>query len=316
MTKVPEIKGDVWLNSGPLGKQDLAGKVVLIDFWTYTCMDCLRSIPYLERWWRKYGGPGFVLLGVHTPEFEFEKDAGVVEEALLELGVGWPVVLDNELANSGDFDFPALPATYLVNREGRIVYTHFGEGNYGRTEENIRQLLGEKGVRESSSVLELEEHIHGGMCFRPTPKLYCGYAKGSLENPGGYAPDREADYVLPAELEDDSMALAGGFTARTEYLEASGPGAAIHVSFHATEVNLVLLAPHGRAAAKVAYGGEPLVQEDIRGEDVDESGVVSITRPRMYNLLSCEEPVLGTLSVESQEGAFRAYVFTFSGCVD
>lgn len=315
MDRMPEITGDVWLNGEPLRREDLAGKVVLVDFWTYTCMDCLRSIPFLKTWWHDFKGPGFILLGIHVPEFEFERDPKVVAEALDELGVVWPVVLDNDHANRDNFDFPTLPATYLVNREGRIVYTHLGEGNYGRTEDNLQRLLGEKKVEETPSLLGLEEHIHGGMCFRPTPKLYCGYAKGSLDNPGGYAPDREADYVLPAKLEDDSMALSGRFMARTEFLETAVPGAVISLSFHATEVNLVLFAPRGRAVAEVRYNGEPL-GEDLRGSDISETGMVNITRPRMYNLLSCEEPALGILSVEVKQGILRAYASTFSGCVD
>jgi len=315
MTRMPDIAGDTWLNSEPLRREEMAGKVVLVHFWTYTCVDCLRSIPYLKRWWRDYGGPGFTLVGVHTPEFEFEKNPKVVEEALAKLGVEWPVVLDNDHSNSESFDFPALPATYLVNREGRIVYTHFGEGNYSRSEENIRKLLGESGQGETPSLLGFAEQVQGGMCFPPTPRLYCGYARGSLSNPGGYEPDREAEYVLPSQLEKDSMALAGRFLARTEFLETEEPGAAIHVSFHATEVNLVLLAPQGQAFVEVSLDGD-LMDEELRGDDVSDTGMVDITHPHMYTLLSCEEPVIGTLTVEAMRGAFRAYVFTFSGCVD
>jgi len=315
MAVMPEIRGEYWLNSEPLDRADLSGKVVLVNLWTYTCVDCLRSLPYLKSWWRDFKTSGFVLLGVHFPEFEFEKSPAVIEEAVNEMGVEWPVVLDNDHSISGAFDYPALPATYLVNREGRIVYTHFGEGNYTRTEENIRLLMGKRSKGEPSSFLGLGEHILGGLCFAPTPKLYCGYEKGFLSNPGGYVPDVEAEYSLPQKVGDDSIALEGRFMAGSEFLEAVEPGAAIFVSLHATEVDLVLLAPRDQAVVEVFLDGEAIAG-DLRGSDVDEKGEVEIGKPRMYNLMSSEEPVLGTLGVKVKEGACRAYAFTFSGCPD
>jgi len=315
MAVMPDIRGEYWLNSEPLDRVDLSGKVVLVNFWTYTCVDCLRTLPYLKKWWREFKTSGFVLLGVHFPEFEFEKDLEVIEEAVDEMGVDWPVVLDNEHAISSGFDYPALPAIYLVNREGRIVYTHFGEGNYNRTEESIRLLMGKRGAGEPSSVLILGEHILGGLCFRPTPKLYCGYAKGSLGNPGGYVPDREADYSLPTKVGDDSIALQGRFLAGSEFLEVADRGAAIYVSFHATEVDLVLMAPQDQAVVEIYLDDEAITGE-LRGNDVADNGEMRVDRPRMYNLLSSDEPVIGTLGVKLREGTCRAYVFTFSGCPD
>lgn len=131
----PEIVGDVWLGSKPFTKEDLKGKLVLVDFWTYSCVNCLRTIPYLKMWRDEYKDKGFLIIGIHTPEFDFEKNPKNVEKAIKDLGVGWPVVMDNEYINWNNFANHYWPAKYLVDKTGKIVYTHFGEGAYGETEQ-------------------------------------------------------------------------------------------------------------------------------------------------------------------------------------
>lgn len=312
---MPEITGDAWLNSEKLRPQDLKGKVVLVDFWTYTCVKCLRALPYLRSWWARYGDMDFILLGIHIPVFDFEKDPGTVARAVRDLEIDWPVVLDNEHANKANFAIDRWPAVCLVSAEGNIVYRHLGEGNYRKTEENIRALLGLGAGAGSTSPLLIEEHMHGGTCFSPTPDLHCGYDKGSIANAGGYIADRDAEYLPPERLGADSIALSGRFTAAGQYVETAGAGAAVHLSFRATEVNLVSLPASGRATAAVRFNGAPM-DGDLRGADVNDRSEVVIAKPAMYNLLKAGKPVDGTLTVTAEQGNFRAYIFTFSGCVD
>jgi thiol-disulfide isomerase/thioredoxin len=313
--RMPRIAGEIWFNSEKLEPEDFKGKVVLVDFWTHTCVNCLRTLPYLRSWWARYKDRDFILLGIYTPEFDFEKAPKVVARAVQDLEIDWPVVLDNERINWANFANRRRPALYLANGEGNIVYHHFGEGDYKRTEDSIRALLGLGAAVDSPSMLQMEEHIHGGACFRPTPQLYCGYGKGSIANPGGYINDGEADYLLPERLGTDSIALSGRFTASRQYVESAEGGAAIHLSFQATEVNLVLLPAPERATTAIQFNGAPLSGE-LRGNDVNEESTLVIDKPAMYNLLKSDEPIDGTLTITARQNDFRAYVFTFSGCVD
>jgi thiol-disulfide isomerase/thioredoxin len=314
-TKLPRIAGEMWFNSDKPQPAELKGRVILVDFWNHTCVECLRTLPYLRSWWAKYRDMDFMLVGIYEPEFDFQRDPKVVAQALKDLEVDWPVVLDNDGINRTNFANRHRPALYLANKEGNIVYHHFGEGDYKRTEDNIRVLLGLGALDASPSSLSIEEHIHGGACFRPTPELYCGYDKGSIANPGGYIKEREAEYRLPERQRADSIALSGRFTATGQYVESAGNGAAIHLSFQATEVNLVSLPASGKAVTTIELNGAPL-SGDLRGKDVDEEGALAIDRPAMYNLMMSEDPVEGTLAVIAEGNDFRAFIFTFSGCVD
>ena len=166
----PYITGDTWIHSRALLPNDLKGKVVLVDFWTYSCVNCQKTLPYLKKWWEKYKDKNFLIIGIHTPEFEFEKDKSNVERAAHELGVFWPIVLDNDYVNWNNFANKYWPAKYLVDENGYIVYTHFGEGEYEKTEKAIQSLL--KNIKkEHLRKTEKEKHTHHGVCFRPTPEL-------------------------------------------------------------------------------------------------------------------------------------------------
>jgi thiol-disulfide isomerase/thioredoxin len=310
---LPDITGETWINSTPLLRQELAGKAVLVEFWNYSCVYCLRALPFLKRWWREFKGRGLLIIGVHNPAFDFEADPELVREAVSELGVEWPVVLDDG-ANWNRFEVTRRPSLYLANKEGRIVYSHAGEMEYRKTGENLRRLLGIKAQEGAPSFMDLEEQA-GGICFVPTPDLTCGYENGALANHGGYVPDREAEYSPPPSLEEGSIALSGAFMAAPRCVEAAGEGAAIHVSFHATDVNLVIAPVGSEATVEVLLEGQPLGDE-LRGGDVSGAGEVVVRRPFMYNLLHSDEDVTGTLTVVAKRGRFRAYAFTFSGCFD
>ena len=294
------------MNSQPLLEEDLKDKVVLIDFWTYSCVNCKRTIPYLKEWWRKYKEKNFMMIGIHTPEFEFEKELNNVEHACRDLGVTWPVVLDNDRVNWNNFANRYWPAKYIADKDGKIVYEHFGEGGYEKTENIIRKLIGEE--MEDVSV---EEHGHGNVCFSPTPELYCGYNRGFLSNKEGYDRDKQFDYKKPA-MNEDSIGLAGKFTAKAEYVESADSSSELLLRFRATEVNLVLHPVDDIAEIEIFLDNDKLPKE-YWGEDVDENNV-AILKPTMYNLVRTSGLLEGILSIKPVKGNFRAYAFTFSGC--
>ncbi len=310
---MPKIAGETWFNTKSLSPIDLAGNVVLVDFWTYSCVNCQRTFPFLQKWWRLYKDFKFWLVGIHTPEFDFEKDPKNVERAIREFGITWPVVLDNAYFNWENFANHYWPAKYLANKKGHIVYTHYGEGAYRETEEMIQTLIRENLGKVALPPIEEAAEGEGKVCFRPTPELYVGYERGFLGNPGGYHFDKESKYSPPPSLENDSLALAGWFLAKSQYVESIQELATLFVRFHATEVNLVLAPTGNHASVLVDFNGQPIPNE-IRGLDVDSSGEVKIHYPQMYNLIKSVKPVVGTLSIRAKEGQFRAYAFTFSGC--
>jgi len=326
--RMPELVGETWLNTtAPLTFLELRGRVILIDFWTYSCINCLRTFPYLKDWWRKYKDLGLIMIGIHTPEFEFEQVPANVAQAIRDLGIEWPILLDNEQINWQNFNNQYWPAKYLADRHGNIVYSHFGEGNYAETEKAIQDLLQDQApASDQTAPIELknDEHAHGNVCFVPTSETYCGYEKGPLINPDGYFADQTTAYQLPPEVEwiDGTIGLRGRFTARPEYIESVDNDSTLLLSFHATEVNLVLHpVPVGTGQVPSTQGStveirldhQPLSTE-IRGVGVNEQNEVVIDQPRMYNLIRSETEVRGVLEIKSKQGRFQAYAFTFSGC--
>ena len=309
--RLPAIIGDQWINSQPLTPDNLAGKVVLIDFWTYSCVNCQRTLPYLKTWWQKYQDHGLVIIGIHAPEFEFEKDFANVTQATKDLGVGWPVVLDNEHINWTNFANHYWPAKYLGDREGKIVYSHFGEGSYTETETEIQKLLQTSSPAPMPAVAT-DEHEHGSVCFLPTPETYCGYLRGRLASQR-YVEDSVTKYEAPAQLSDDSIALNGKFLAAAEYVQSQEPSASLQLKFHATEVNLVLHTADKTATVDIALNGKP-IPKSIRGHAVDAKSQVTVTKPTLYNLVKSNDLVQGTLQITAKSGHFQAYAFTFSGC--
>ncbi|MCP6719304.1 MAG: redoxin domain-containing protein [Patescibacteria group bacterium] len=314
MIRLPQIIGDTWFLTKPLTTDDLKGKVVLVDFWTYSCINCLRTLPYLRKWWDKYKDKRFLLIGVHTPEFEFEKDPKNVEKAIKELEIKWPIVMDNDYVNWNNFSNQYWPAKYLADKEGNIVYTHFGEGGYAETEGKIQQLIKQNSVDTEFPEIRAEEHSHGRVCFTPTPELYCGYKRGYLANEESYKPEEKAEYKKPKLILGNSIALSGSFLAKSEYIESVKEKAELLLHFRATEVNLVLSPVGKHSIVEIKLDDKPLAKK-IQGKDIVNSGKVDIEKPRMYNLLKSNNMVEGILSISSLKGGnFRAFAFTFSGC--
>ncbi len=303
MITIPEIEDGKWFNARRC--PSFRNKVVLVDFFSYSCANCVRTMPYLRRWWNWYKDHDFVMIGIHTPEFEFEKDPSNVKQALADLEIEWPVVMDNDRENWENFANKYWPAKYIADKSGKLVYEHFGEGAYEKTEKIIQKLLGDEGLPE------ITKEKHGDVCFRPTPELYCGYHRGQLNNVGGHFFDTTETYELPDRIDSDSVALKGSFYADPEYVESREDTSELFAKFHALEVNLVIH-PIGETVIKVKFDHQS-IPDDIAGDDVKDSELI-VDRPRMYNLLKADHSVKGTLSLRPIKGNFQAFAFTFSGC--
>jgi len=292
-----------WLNTEgqSYAMEDLKGKVVLLDFWTYSCVNCVRTIPYLQSWYEHYKDYGLVVIGVHSPEFAFEREKRNVEKAIEELGVSWPVVLDNGFHQWRAYNNRYWPAHYFIDVEGRIRYFHFGEGEYENSETAIRRLLEEAGadLPEERAVQEWS-----GLDHR-TPETYLGYgrmehfqAKEKLQE------DQSAGYMLEEPLQEDQWGLQGTWTIRKDYISPAQEGV-LELNFSSRHVFLVI--------EPLLPGGEVLVELDGRipadTEDVKE-GLLKVDESRLYQLIDLEESGEHHLKLEVK-GELRLYAFTF-----
>ncbi len=240
-----------WINSSPLILSSLTGKVVLIDFWTYSCINCLRTLPYLLAWDKAYRDQGLVIIGVHTPEFEFEKNAANVRQAVARLGISYPVALDNQYATWNNYQNSYWPAHYLIDKQGRVVYQHFGEGEYGVTEHNIRVLLGLP--LAGDMVIKTPTEISPS--YEQTPETYLGYERAeSFASPEALMPDRTVNYTFPSRLSQDHWALRGAWQINRQKIIAMSPASAIEIHFQASAVYVVMgsttAAPRGQSFVK------------------------------------------------------------------
>jgi thiol-disulfide isomerase/thioredoxin len=295
----PLDRATVWLNSEPLTAEALRGRVVLVDFWTYSCVNWLRTLPYVRAWHERYGDRGLVVVGAHAPEFGFEHDLGNVRRAVGELGVGYPVVIDNDFAIWRSFGNRYWPAVYLVDRDGRVRFHHFGEEAYEETERAIQELLGveEELVRvDAGGVAEAADWDTLG-----SPETYLGYARG----------ERRSD-ARAAALGLNQWALAGPWTVEQEAAVLDAAAGSIAYRFQARDVNMVLTppAPGGAVRFSVLVDGQP--PGDAHGVDVDESGEGTVAEPRMYQLVRQRGAVAErAFEITFLDAGVRAYVFTF-----
>jgi thiol-disulfide isomerase/thioredoxin len=289
----------VWLNSEPLTAEMLRGRAVLVDVWTYSCVNWLRTLPYVRAWDERYRDRGLVVVGVHAPEFGFEHDLDNVRRAAGELGVGYPVVIDNDFAIWRSFDNHYWPAVYLVDRDGRVRFHHFGEGSYEETERAIQQLLDvdERTVGvDAGGLAEAADWDTLG-----SPETYLGHARGERRSDG--STDR---------LALNQWALAGDWSVGDEAAVLEAAGGSIGYRFQARDLNLVLAPPASGTPARFAVKLDGQPPGDAHGLDVDESGEGAVAEPRMYQLV--RQP--GAVAERDFEIMFldpgvRAYVFTF-----
>jgi thiol-disulfide isomerase/thioredoxin len=288
----------VWLNSEPLAADGLRGHVVLVDIWTYSCVNWLRTLPYVRAWDERYRDRGLVVVGVHAPEFGFERDLDNVRRAAGGLGVGYPVVIDNDFAIWRSFDNRYWPAIYLVDRDGRVGFHHFGEGAYEETERAIQQLLG---VDEGTVRVDT-----GGLAEAAdwdtlrSPETYLGYARGRRN-------DASAD-----GLALNQWSLAGNWSVGEEAAVLEAAGGSIAYRFQARDLNLVLAPPASGAPVRFAVKLDGQPPGDGHGLDVDESGEGAVAEPRMYQLVRQRGAVAQRdFEITFLDPGVRAYVFTF-----
>jgi thiol-disulfide isomerase/thioredoxin len=306
-----------WLNSPPLTADDLRGKVVLVDFWTYTCINWLRTLAYVRAWFETYRDRGLVVVGVHTPEFPFERDVDNVRRAANEMDVEYPIALDPDYGVWSDFGNRYWPAVYLADSQGRIRYHHFGEGDYEDCERAIQMLLREAGVEGvSDNVVSVDPagfEAQADWANLESPETYLGYdqARG-FASPGGAALDGPHGYAVPESLRLNQWALAGDWTIKAGAAVSNGTGCRIAFRFHARDVHLVLgpPAPGATVPFRVSVDGSP--PGDARGIDVDEGGNGTLAHQRLHQLIRQPEPIVDrTFEVEFLDAGAEAYVFTF-----
>lgn len=288
-----------WINSEPLGAEDLRGRAVLVDFWTFSCVNWLRTLPYLRAWHERYGDAGLTLVDVHAPEFGFEHDLANVRRAVAELGIGYPVVLDNDFAVWQAFANRFWPAVYLLDADGRLRFEHFGEGDYEETERAIQELLGLEEATvdvDASGLAEAADWDH-----LRSPETYVGTSRGERRSNGG-----------DGGLALNDWALRGAWSVGDEAAVLEAAGGSIAYRFQARDVNLVLTPPDSGAAIAFEVrldGGAP--GED-HGVDADAAGDGLVGEPRMYQLVRQRAGAMQrTFEIRFAQPGVRAYVFTF-----
>ncbi len=326
----PELKihapefGLAWINSAPLTIRGLRGRVVLVDFWDYTCVNCIRTLPYVKEWHRRYHPKGLSIIGVHTPEFSFAKTGEYVARAVRDFGLEYPVVLDSEYQIWQTYANRAWPAKYLIDQGGYLRYVHHGEGAYRETEEAIQKLL-----REVDEQVELppalepvrDSDLPGARCYPVSPEIYLGFERGQLGNESGYAENQVRDYQSGDDFAADVAYLDGPWYAGRESVAScplNGRLSRLLLQYKAVEVNLVMSPPEeGHGTIQVRQDGQPLAPEDA-GEDVRLVGseaIVEVREPRMYRLVKNKEFASRLLELSTSAPGLTGYAFTFVSCV-
>ena len=315
---LPPLDGAVqWLNSPPLTAQALKGKVVLVDFWTYSCINCLRTLPYVKAWAEKYRDQGLVVIGVHAPEFAFERDVGNVTKAMKDLGINYPVAIDNDFKVWRAFNNEYWPAHYFADAQGRIRYHHFGEGEYAESERVIQQLLREAGAAKVADGL-INASAEGvqlapDMNEVQSPETYVGYQRAEHFVPEtSLVPDKVSAYSAPSQLALNDWSLGGQWNVGSERATSSAPASRIVYRFHARDLHLVLgPGTDGKPVRfKVLIDGK--APGDAHGTDVAPDGSGSVTEQRLYQLVRQTGGVTDrTFSIEFLDPGVSAYAFTF-----
>ncbi len=316
--KAPEIRGiDAWINSEPLKLEELKGNVVLVDFWTYTCINCIRTLPYLNMWHEKYSDKGLVIIGVHTPEFEFEKDYNNVVKAVEKYGTKYAVAMDNDYETWNAFNNKYWPRKYLIDINGNIRYDHIGEGSYDETERVIQELL-----KEMTAVFDMEKNVSEEIA-KPaeaedvdfskirSPETYFGAARNSnLANGDSYSAGLQT-LTEPDTVERNRLYLVGDWYFYSEFAENQDSGAKIIFKYNAKSVFIVASAEKS-VIASVLRDGSFLITE--AGEDVvvkNSSSTVNIGEERLYRLVEDDSYGEHILEIIIQEPGLSVFAFTF-----
>jgi cytochrome c biogenesis protein CcdA/thiol-disulfide isomerase/thioredoxin len=314
---MPSLSGAVqWLNSPPLTAEGLKGKVVLVDFWTYSCINCLRAIPYVRAWAEKYKDQGLVVIGVHAPEFAFEKNIANVQKAVADLKITYPVAIDNDYAIWRAFDNQYWPAHYFIDGQGRIRHHHFGEGEYDESEHVIQQLLAEAGEASPSSglvsVSSAGAEAAPDMADVRSPETYVGYERAAnFVSPGGAVHDTKHVYASGAPRLNE-WGLSGDWTIGGEQAALNQKDGGITYRFHARDLHLVLGPARDGKPVRFRVTIDGAVPGDNHGADVDADGQGTVTGQRLYQLVRQTGAIADrTFEIRFLDPGVEAYAFTF-----
>jgi thiol-disulfide isomerase/thioredoxin len=314
---LPSLGGATgWLNSQPLTAAGLRGKVVLIDFWTYTCINWLRTLPYVRAWAEKYKDRGLVVIGVHTPEFPFEKDIENVRRAVKEMRVAYPIAIDSDYAIWRAFNNAYWPALYFIDSNGRIRHHHFGEGGYEQSERIIQRLLGDAGNATGRELVSVEgrgAEAPADWTNLKSPENYLGYERTeNFASPGGAVLDKRRVYAAPAQLRLNQWAVSGDWTIGKQAALLNQANGRIAYRFHARDLHLVMApAVRGKSVRfRLLIDGQP--PSAARGIDVDAQGNGTLAEPRMYQLIRQPKPITDRqFEIEFLSPGVEAFAFTF-----
>jgi thiol-disulfide isomerase/thioredoxin len=325
--KAPEFdKVTGYVNTKPINLSDLKGKVVLVDFWTYSCINCIRTLPYLVDWNEKYADKGLVIVGVHTPEFEFEKNIDNVKAAVKKFGIKYPVIQDNDKGTWNAYENQYWPQKYIVDNEGFIRYDHIGEGGYAETEKIIQSLLQERAaqlgldsglpstnnntVTEKTTIPENVQSVDFSKIY--SPELYFGYqfARAPLGNPEGFKPDQIVDYSfadIDSGIKPNVIYLQGTWKNNADNMELQSETGRIALVYSARAVNIVA---GGKGDVSVSEDGD-MLRSKFRGADLSEDGEFTINGQRLYNLSMHDEYGAHSIVIDIKGKGFQVYTFTF-----
>ncbi|WP_086689502.1 thioredoxin family protein [Nostoc sp. T09] len=316
--ELPSLVGAIaWLNSQPLTVDGLRGKVVLINFWTYTCINWLRQLPYVRAWAEKYKDQGLTVIGVHTPEFEFEKNIDNVRRASTEMRIDYPIAVDNDYAVWRAFGNHYWPALYFIDTQGRIRHHQFGEGGYEQSERVIQQLLSESGTdRVGQEMVEVDAHGFEAAAdwnSLKSPENYLGYERTeNFASSGSAVLNKPRLYTVPAQLKLNQWALSGDWTITRQAIVLNKSGGRIAYRFHARDLHLVM-GPSERGTCvrfRVFVDGQPTIA--ARGLDVDVRGEGTATKQRLYQLVRQPQPITDRqFEIEFLDAGVEAFAFTF-----
>ena len=316
--RLPSFDGaTTWLNSPPLSRAGLRGKVVLVDFWTYTCINWLRTLPYVRAWSEKYGDHGLVVIGVHTPEFTVEHDIENIRRAVQAMRIAYPVAVDSDYAVWEAFSNHYWPAIYIADAEGRIRYHQFGEGSYDQTEMVIQYLLTQAGYAGIGHDL-VEVHPEGIEVQADwndvrSPETYLGYNRAdSFASPSGAVPDEPHTYTVPPQLRLNEWALSGEWTVRAEPAALNAAGGRIAFRFHARDLHLVLGPGEPGTSVRFRVRLDGQAPGAAHGTDIDAQGNGTMTESRLYQLIRQHQPIVDRqFEIEFVDPGVEALVFTF-----
>ena len=304
-----------YLNTSPeeLTKR-IEDKVVLYDIWTYSCVNCIRTLPFITSWDEKYSDQGLLIIGIHSPEFEFEKNPQNVKAAIEKYGISYPVVMDNDMKTWKAFENNYWPRKYIADHEGNIRYDHIGEGSYQETEKIIQQLLNERSMAmgleniSENKLVSIEEFEH--TLFR-TPELYFGYKfaqnRNQLGSEEGFQPEKIVKYSEPSIVELNKFYPIGNWKNNEDSMELTEATGVIKVLFDAKEVNIVT---ENYAQLEILLDGIPLT-EKYAGSDIKSSNKIEVSTPGMYNIISSEISITRTMEIKVEGKGFQAFTFTF-----